>query len=206
MAKTSSSTKAIAAKKQPAGLKLNPGEKYEVMHLPGLKKQYAVTSHGRLVSFNEKMSDGAQLKLNTHKQGYRIWRFRLDGVSTHYLLHRLVAEYFVKKPSPGHDYVIHLDYDKTNNHFKNLKWVNYEEQRAHAANSEASKANAHRLSQWSRITGKGKKLSEAQVRRIKKALRNPKRKKLADLAAEFGISIMQLHRIKTGENWGWVEV
>lgn len=189
-----------------SALKLKPGEKYEVMHLPGLKKNYAVTNHGRLISFDNDLKDGQELKLNTHKQGYRIWRFRLDGVSTHYLLHRLVAEYFVNKPSPAHDYVIHVDYNKTNNHYKNLKWVDYDAQRKHAARSDASLANARRLSQWSRITGKGKKLTEAKVKKIKKALANPKRKKLADLAKEYDISVMQLHRIKTGENWGWVEV
>jgi hypothetical protein len=118
----------------------------------------------------------------------------------------LVAEYFLKKPGKNYDYVVHIDHSKTNNNVKNLKWVTYEEQRAHSAQSDASKANAIRLSQWSRITGKGKKLTEAKVRAIKKQLEDPKKKvKMKQLADQFEITPMQLYRIKSGENWGWVK-
>ena len=121
-------------------------------------------------------------------------------------MHRLVAEYFIKKPSKLHDYVIHLDHSKTNNSVKNLKWVTYEEQRAHSAQSEASKANAKRLSQWSRITGKGKKLTEAKVKKIKEMLQSGKGKpNMKAIAEKFDITPMQLYRIRNGENWSWVE-
>jgi hypothetical protein len=188
------------------GVRLADGEEYKPLKIPGLKKKYAVTSHGRLLSFSKHMENGTELALNIHPQGYRIWRFRVNGKSTHYLLHRLVAEYFCKKPSKLHDYVIHLDHSKTNNHKDNLKWVTYEEQRAHSAQSEASKANAKRLSEWSRITGKGKKLTVAKVKKLKEILANPKRRiKMKDLAAKFDITPMQLYRIKNGDNWGWVK-
>lgn len=187
-------------------IKFAPGEEYKVVKIPGLKKKYAITNTGRLISYSKNIEDGTELSLNIHPQGYRIWRFRVNGESTHYLVHRLVAEYFLKKPSKKHDYVVHIDHSKTNNHVNNLKWVTYEEQRAHSAKSEASKANALRLSQWSRITGKGKKLTEAKVRTIKKLLEDPKRKvKMKQLAEQFDITPMQLYRIKSGENWGWVK-
>ncbi|MHA7843264.1 MAG: hypothetical protein ACX93I_08095 [Winogradskyella sp.] len=49
------------------------------------------------------------------------------------------------------------------------------------------------------------KLSENNVRLIKKMLKNPNRKtRLKMIAKQFGISTTQLKRIETGENWGHV--
>ena len=187
-------------------IKFAASEEHKVVKIPGLKKKYAITNTGRLISFSKNIEDGSELSLNIHPQGYRIWRFRVNGESTHFLVHRLVAEYFIKKPSKLHDYVIHLDHSKTNNSVKNLKWVTYEEQRAHSAQSEASKANAKRLSQWSRITGKGKKLTEAKVKKIKEMLQSGKGKpNMKAIAEKFDITPMQLYRIRNGENWSWVE-
>ena len=51
------------------------------------------------------------------------------------------------------------------------------------------------------------KLTEGMVRVIKKKLFDPKRKtRLRLIAKQFGVSEMQLHRIKTGENWGHVKI
>jgi hypothetical protein len=191
---------------KPQKIKFGAKEEVKVLRIPGLKKKYAITNTGRLISFSRTIEDGSELSLNIHPQGYRIWRFRVNGESTHYLIHRLVAENFIKKPSKLHDYVIHLDHSKTNNNIKNLKWVTYEEQRAHSAQSEASKANALRLSQWSRITGKGKKLTEANVRKIKEKLQASGKVNMKKIADDFGITPMQLYRIKNGENWDWVKV
>lgn len=40
-------------------------------------------------------------------------------------IHRLVAEYFIPNPN-NYPCVLHLDDDKTNNHYKNLAWGTYE--------------------------------------------------------------------------------
>jgi hypothetical protein len=187
-------------------VKIHAGEEYKIVKMPGMKKKYAVTSFGRLISFSKNIEDGSELSLNIHPQGYKIWRFRLNGESTHYLIHRLVAEYFIKPPSKEHLYVIHKDHSKTNNQVKNLAWVTYEQQRAHSSQSEASLRNAKRLAERSRVTGKGMKLTEAKVRLIKKLLNDPDRKtRLKMIAKQFKITTMQLYRIRTGENWGWVK-
>lgn len=59
----------------------------------------------------------------------------LDGSATgfNYPIHRLVAAVFLDKPKDANT-VIHLDYNKSNNHYKNLKWVNKMEAIAHRRN------------------------------------------------------------------------
>jgi DNA-binding Xre family transcriptional regulator len=46
-----------------------------------------------------------------------------------------------------------------------------------------------------------------QVMRLKKRLLDPNRKtRLKILAKQYGVTMMTLHRIKTGENWGHIKV
>lgn len=55
--------------------------------------------------------------------------------------------------------------------------------------------------------GDGNKLTMTQVMFIKKKLLDPNQKaRLKILARQFGVSEMTLYRIKTGENWRYVEV
>jgi DNA-binding Xre family transcriptional regulator len=50
-------------------------------------------------------------------------------------------------------------------------------------------------------------LNEDQVIELKKTLLDPNRKiRLKVLAKQYGVSEMQLHRIKTGQNWGHIKV
>jgi hypothetical protein len=50
-------------------------------------------------------------------------------------------------------------------------------------------------------------LSYAQAVVLKKKLLDPNRKtRIRILAKQFGVSEMQLYRIKSGENWGDIEV
>ena len=49
------------------------------------------------------------------------------------------------------------------------------------------------------------KLDSTQVMRIKRMIFDPQRKtRMRIIAKQFGISEMQLYRIKTGENWASV--
>lgn len=182
-------------------------EKYKLMDIQTAKRKYAITNYGRLISFAETIEDGYIINASSHADGYRIWRYKTDGKYFHHLIHRLVAAYFLPKPSPLHDFVIHLDHSKTNNYVSNLKWVTKEEQTRFGLESEASKASREHLRNRSQKTGKGHKLTEGRVRMIKRILNNPARKtRYKILAKRFGISEMQLYRIKSGENWGWVEI
>ena len=183
------------------------GEKYKIVKLSGLKKNYAITNFGRLISFVSDVNEGVVLRLSNHPQGYKIWRFKQGDMYRHYLLHRLVAEYFIEPPTDECICVVHINHTLTDNRAENLQWLTVSDQRKHSAQSKASKLNAVRLSQISRTTGKGKKLTEGKVKMIKKIINDPKRStRLKMVAKQFGISSMQLYRIQTGENWGWVKI
>jgi DNA-binding phage protein len=52
----------------------------------------------------------------------------------------------------------------------------------------------------------GLKLNLAKVKKIKEMIGSKKRTmKMSQIADKFGISEMQLYRIKRGENWGHVK-
>lgn len=51
------------------------------------------------------------------------------------------------------------------------------------------------------------KFTETEVIRLKRILHDPKRKtRYKIIARQLGVTEMQLHRIKTGENWGHIKI
>jgi hypothetical protein len=160
-------------------------------------KRYAISSRGRIVSFKTKIEEGYILRPRL-TQGYPSVTIGREANRQNYYLHRLVAEYFTKKPSVKHTFVIHLDHVKENNKAANLKWVKHEDQIAHALKDPnvLSRQNPE----------EGPKLNAAKVRQIKRALNAKKTPTLKALAKQFKVSDMQIHRIKTGENWSHVTI
>lgn len=113
-------------------------------------------------------------------------------------LHKIVAELFIDKSVERKKFVIHLDHDLLNNYVENLKYVNQKELTAHQlTNPKRIEADKNKI--------KYSKLTETRVKLLKRKLNDPNRRtRLKILAKQFGVSEMQLHRIKTGENWGHV--
>lgn len=169
-----------------------------------LKLNYAVSNYGRLVSYSDELKDGKLLK-GGMLGGYPTFVCRPRGKSKTIYIHKLVAEYFLEKPGEEHVYVIHLDYKKTNNHTRNLMWATKQEMEAHQQNSPYVIQSRERR-KHNRPT-KGHKLTTTDVIRIKKRIFDPNRKtRYRLIAKQFGISEMQLYRIKSGENWGHVSL
>ncbi len=111
-------------------------------------------------------------------------------------VHKIVAEHFLERKE-DETYVIHLDFNKDNNKVENLKWVNKKGKFEHQAK------NPNMFQHKTGITYS--KLTETQVKLIKRKINNPNRKtRMKMIAKQYGISEMQLYRIKTGENWGHV--
>jgi len=156
-------------------------------------KDYSISNYGRIKSFKTDKSgtyiNGSLLK------GYKTLNIKNgDKRSTKYI-HKLVAENFILKENQLQTFVIHLDFDKSNNHVENLKWVTRNTMFAH------QKINPN----YKRGTINYSKLSETDVIRLKMKLKRGKFK-LYKLAKEFGITHTQLNRIRSGENWSHVKV
>lgn len=124
-------------------------------------------------------------------------------INISYLTHRLVAEQFCKK-SPKRELVIHLDFDKRNNKYTNLKWCNQEEVTAHQMKNPAV-IKAFKKRKGKRPESRTAfKLNETKVISIKRQL--AKGVRLSELARKHDVSETQIKRIERGENWGDIKV
>jgi len=178
-----------------------------------LQLRYAISNYGRLVSFTEKIEDGRIVKGGL-QCGYRIWRYKIRDENNklrhkHLFYYKLVAQYFIPKDSDEQVFVLHLNYNITDDHVKNLKWATRPEMLAHGKKSPY--VIAARKKQLAEIHAKrlhqGNKLTSTQVMLLKKILSDPNRKtRLKILAKQFGVTTMTLQRIKTGENWGHIKI
>ena len=86
------------------------------------KRKYVVSSFG-----NVKLVSGKKVYMQRNSGGYLgpMYgpRFKWHGPRTH----RMVAKLFVSNPRPDIFTVVdHIDRDRTNNHFKNLRWLSPE--------------------------------------------------------------------------------
>ena len=99
-------------------------------------------------------------------------------------------------------YVIHKDFDKKNNKVENLMYVDRKELTEHNKKNPAviaAKKKALKNPKYSKLTA-------GRVKLIKQKIFDPNRKtRMRMIAKQFGISEMQLYRIKSGENWGHVD-
>lgn len=168
-----------------------------------LRLRYAVSNFGRVVSFKNEIKEGTILK-GSSIDGYAILNLRPEGKSKSFFIHKLVAEHFLKRSKHKPSFVIHHDYNKANNTSKNLKWVGKAEMEEHQKKNPAViKARKERV----KIKPtEGLKLNAAKVKRIKQLIGSKSRTmKFSEIAEKFGISEMQLYRIKRGENWGHIK-
>ncbi len=161
--------------------------------------EWQVSNLGNLQKWNEDL-EVWEYRKGGNLKGYPSIQLKTPkGTSTQRLIHRLMAEVFIPNNDMSKKWVIHLDYNKKNNHLSNLKWVNHKERYEHMFNDP----------QYDRekgsYTGFGKKLNEGRVKIIKKMLKNPKNK-IKVIAAQFGVSTMQVNRIQRGENWAHVTI
>lgn len=191
-------------------LVLYPSEEFVEIEIEDkLQKKYAISNYGRLVSFDENlMSDGNEIKGST-VNGFRLFRYKIkidDKIKNkHKFIYKLVAEHFLPKPSELQTNLIHLDYNLSNDHYSNLKWVTKEESKQFQ--DKNPKVIQARRDLGERMKVREGKLTATQVMRLKKILLDPNRKtRIRILAKQFGVSEMQLYRIKSGENWSRIEI
>ncbi len=165
---------------------------------------YEISNYGRLRHWSVKKDDFEIMKLSTVR-GYRyfMWFKSNQGWSNKIkrIIHRLVAEEFCEHKSEKQIFVIHLDHDKGNNYYKNLKWTTREEMTQH--NRSNPRVIQSHLKRKGRITNS--KLTEADVIQLRRMVKSGEYK-LYKIAEHFGITHTQLNRIRNGQNWAHVKM
>ncbi|SDB50419.1 NUMOD4 motif-containing protein [Flavobacteriaceae bacterium MAR_2010_188] len=157
-------------------------------------EKFKISNYGRVINCK---GEKEFLPTESTINGYRNipLKQKANGKSTSRYVHKLVAEHFLEKGDG--EFVIHLDYNKTNNRIDNLRWATKKEKEKHQFSNPAYLTEPRKRTHA--------KLTENKVRLIKRKINDPNRRtRLKMIAKQFGISEMQLYRIKTGENWGSV--
>jgi hypothetical protein len=169
-----------------------------------LRYKYAISNYGRLIRYSQSFDDGFLMKGGV-TAGYRIFGYTIyknrhrDVVQMPF--RKLVAEYFLPKPKENQEYVINIDYNRKNDHVRNLKWVTRQEYLIHR-DKFPSVIEQKRRNRNLETKPNGSKLTLSTVKLIKKKLADPNRKtRMLQLAKQFGISESQIYRIKRGTNW-----
>lgn len=181
------------------------GEVWKHLSFPGwrqLRNRYAVSNLGRIASYKKNVLEDGKILSGSLTTGYRTLNLhRPDNKGTLYI-HREMAKLFLKKPSPKHKYVIHVNHKKLDNNIRNLRWATLEQMIDHQQGSPAK--IAYKVKQANRT--EGLKLSATQVKKIKSILSSKNRKiTIKKLAENYGVSEMTMYRIKSGENWGRIK-
>jgi hypothetical protein len=158
-------------------------------------EKFKISNYGRIINSKEQTEF---LVKKYYINGYQNLpvRQKQNGKLTSRYVHKLVAQHFLEKNNGI--CVIHLNYDKTNNQTENLKWATKREKEIHQFSNPDHKNRIRR-------NPINAKLTETRVKLIKRKINDPNRRtRMKMIAKQFGISEMQLYRIKTGENWGYV--
>jgi DNA-directed RNA polymerase specialized sigma subunit len=172
-----------------------------------LQKNYAVSNMGRVASYADNIKRDGNIIKGSQTEGYSILRLRVKSEYVAFLIHRAIADLFVKKPSNKHEFVIHLNHKKKDNKANNLRWATQEEVSAHNQSNPAVKAAKRKQKERAIELKHGLKLNLREVVKIKQLLANPNRKlTYKQIAEKYGVSEMAITRMKRGENWGHVKV
>jgi len=159
-------------------------------------ENFKISNYGRIINCKGKEE---YLVKESFTNGYQTLALKqkINKKSTGRYVHKLVAQHFLEQNDGI--YVIHLNYDKTDNRVENLKWATKREKELHQFNNPEWKKNRK-----SRVL-RNSKLNEGRVKIIKRQLKN-KKNRISMIAKRFGVSDTQIHRIKRGENWASVSI
>jgi len=180
-------------------LKSLPREKWTLIKFKRVinNKRYYVSQFGRVKSIDKTTKKETLITGSKDNRGYLRFGSRTDeGIETKFV-HKEVARAFIKQGRKKKPYVVHKDFDKLNNKYRNLKWV------------DRLELEKYLKKKWDHTgyvkkQGGSSKLTEAKVAMIKKRLIEEKWTKTR-IAEKYKVSITQIKRIERGENWRHVE-
>lgn len=165
--------------------------------IPGTNGVYHISNYGRLKSYRRDTKNGKIMRLAQVK-GFNTANIKINGKYKSCLVHKLVAELFIPKPSEQHTYITHIDGKVNNNHVSNLRWITKEENYEKVIRylGEVNKNRSGKFAPYA-------KLSAEDVKHIKNMLHLGVKQKV--IAKMFCVSEMQITRIKKGINWAEVQ-
>ena len=179
---------------KPADPQITAAFKTRKEYLDNLKDRILTLEKGNT---NELEGLRKQLALEEKNLREDIRKYDLSRtINFHSLTHILVAKYFCRKKSELHTIVGHIDYNKLNNDYRNLRWMTLEENLEHQRSSPAV-INSREANNGS------VKLTVTKVKMLKKLLREGK--SIKNLSKSFKVTDTQIKRIMRGENWKDVE-
>lgn len=95
--------------------------------IPGYEGLYKISNYGNIYTYPRERVKGGLLKtfsnINTNYVHCRLYK---NGKGKTVCIHRLVAELFLEKVK-GANYVDHIDHNRTNNRFDNIRWCTQKE-------------------------------------------------------------------------------
>lgn len=165
--------------------------------IPYADRRYEISNYGRVKSYCFDKEKGRILRPGVIR-GFKIVSIRTGGKPRTFLIHKLTAEAFVPRESEDQTVVIHLDDNKGNNYYKNLKWVTKEE-----AYKRLFERYLEECRKSNKVLRRNAKLRPEDVKLLKSMLRRGIKQKV--IAKLFAISEMQVTRIKRNENWSAIE-
>ena len=180
-------------------LKSLPREKWQLIKFKRVvnNKRYYVSQFGRVKSIDKTSKREVLITGSKDKRGYFRFGTRTDKGIESKFIHKEVAKAFIPQGKKTKPYVVHKDFDKDNNNYRNLKWVDRSE-------LEKYLRKKWEHSGYERKKGGKSKLTVAKVAMIKKYLKKGKLTQ-TKIAEKYGVSSTQIKRIARGENWGHVE-
>lgn len=174
----------------------------EVIKEENILQELQSTKNKNKKAYNEQAQKVLELKKSLTKAYENDRKNR--SVYWHALVHRLVAENFVKKTDRKQTIVAHIDHNKNNNVASNLVWMTKEVNFEHQKNNPNTIAALEKRKMQNPESFGSSKLKVKQVVEIKKEL--SKNTKVVDLAKKFKVSETQIRRIKSGENWSMITI
>jgi len=153
--------------------------------LPG----YEISNLGRVKSLKGKIE--MIRKPNLNRDGYYYIHFTHKGKNVTKKIHRLVCEYFCEGKTDERNHVDHIDTDKLNNVYTNLRWCTHHENILFAWETGIykNKGNEHPLS----------RLNSENVKEIKKLLSDGV--SCREISERYNVTNWCIHDIKQERTW-----
>ena len=148
-----------------------------IKQIKGFNNKYFVSSNGKIYSMQDDGTLKEKKPFKSHNGYLRVTLWN-NGKQKKYFVHRLVAIYFVKN-TYNYDSVDHIDENKLNNNYTNLRWT--------SKSYNMGRSNA--------------KLNKMQVDYIKK---NYKRGNGVELSKKFNVDLSMVVKIAKGKAYNWI--